>query len=108
MGWTESPGCISATIKIVCDITQAPINEGTECPLHGMEVFMTPSAPPCRQTSPDVDRDWQMTVVFIDDYILAAVVKDRTGRRLLRVSRAALHTIHGLFPSPEQSGHLNG
>jgi hypothetical protein len=61
---------------------------------------MTPSAPPRQQTSPDVDRNWQMTVVVVDDYILAAV-ENITGTRLLRVSRAALHTIHGLFPSPE-------
>ena len=48
-----------------------------------------------------------MTVVFVDNNILATV-EDRTGTRLLHVSRAAMHTIHGLFPSPEQSGHLNG
>jgi hypothetical protein len=73
-----------------------------------MESFMTPNAPPRRQTSPDVDRDWQMTVVFVDDYSLAAV-EDQSGTLLLRTGRAALHTIHGLFPpSTERSGHING
>ena len=103
MGWTESPGCFSATTETGQDIMQAQIDAGTECPSHVMEAFMTPtSAPrPRQQTSPDVDRNWQMTVFFVDDYILA-VVEDRTGtRRLLRVSCAALHTIHGIFPSPE-------
>ena len=107
MGWTESPGYFSAATETGRDIMQALIDAGTECPSHVMEVFMTPSTPPRRQTSPDVDRNWQMTAVFVDDYILAAV-EDRTGTRLLRISRAALHTIHGLFPSPERSGHLNG
>ena len=108
MGWTESPGYFSAATETGRDIMQALIDAGTECPSHVMEVFMNPSAPPHRQTSPDVDRNWQMTAaVFVNDYILAAV-EDRTGMRLLRMSLAALHTIHGLFPSPERSGHLNG
>ena len=108
MGWTESLGYFSEATKIGRDIMKALIDAGTECPFHVMEVFMTPSsAPPRQQISPDVDRNWQMTAIFVDDYILAAV-EDRTGTRLLRMSRAALHTIHGLFPSPERLGHLNG
>ena len=70
MGWTESPGYFSAATGR--NIMQALVDEGTECPPHVMESFMTPSAPPRRQTSPEVDRDWQMSVVFVDDYILAA------------------------------------
>jgi hypothetical protein len=107
MGWTESPGYFSATTESGRDIMHALVDEGTECPPQVMESFMTPSAPPHRQTSPKVDRDWQMTVVFVGDYILAAV-EDRSGMLLLRTGRAALHTIHGLFPPPERSGHING
>ena len=47
MGWMESPGYLfSATTETGRDIMQALIDEGTECPPHVMESFMTPSAPP--------------------------------------------------------------
>ena len=48
-----------------------------------------------------------MSVVYMDDYILAAV-EDQSGSLLQRAGRAALHTIHGLFPSTERSGHVGG
>ena len=68
---------------------------------------MTPEAPARRQTSPETPRKWQMSAVYVDDYILAAV-EDRTGTALQRAGRAALHTIHGLFPDPARSGHQGG
>jgi hypothetical protein len=42
---------------------------------------------------------------YVDDYILAAV-ESPDGSTLNRVGRTALHTIHGLFPPPAQSGHV--
>jgi hypothetical protein len=68
---------------------------------------MAPPASARRQTSPDTERKWQMLAVYLDDYILAAV-EDPTGTLLQRTGRAVLHTIHGLFPPPERSGHLSG
>ena len=68
---------------------------------------MEPSTPARRQTSPDTPRQWQMSAVYVDDYILAAV-EDPTGTLLQRAGRAALHTIHGIFPSLERSGHVGG
>ena len=107
MGWTESPGYFCAATETGRDIMQALIDAGTLLPPHALDAFMTPSAPARRQTSPDVARQWQMSAVYVDDYILAAV-EDSTGRALTRVGRAALHTIHGLFPPPERSGHRGG
>ncbi|KAI2491431.1 adenylate kinase [Fragilaria crotonensis] len=48
-----------------------------------------------------------MSAVYVDDYILAAV-EDRAGTLLQRTGRAALYTIHGLFPPPARSGHIGG
>ena len=107
MGWTESPGYFCATTETGRDIMQALIDEGTLCPPHTMDIFMEPSAPARRQTSPELPHKWQMSAVYVDDYILAAV-EDRTGTLLQRAGRAALHTIHGLFPSPVRSGHTGG
>lgn len=48
-----------------------------------------------------------MSGVFVDDYCLAAV-ENHERTLLKRVSRAALHTIHSIFPPPEVTGHVNG
>jgi hypothetical protein len=60
-----------------------------------------------QHTSPDAECPWQMSAVYVDDYILAAV-ENRSGTALARTGWAALHTIHGLFLAPHQSGHTNG
>jgi hypothetical protein len=107
MGWTESPGYFCATTETGRDIMQALIDGGTVCPPHALDAYMDPSAPARRQTSPATERQWQMSAVFVDDYILAAV-ENPSGTLLQSAGRAALHTIHGLFPPPERSGHLGG
>jgi hypothetical protein len=107
MGWTESPGYFCAATETGRDILQALIDGGTALPPHVMEQFMAPEVPARRQSSPDTQRKWQMSAVYVDDYILAAV-EDRTGTTLQRAGRAALHTIHGLFPAPSRSGHQGG
>ena len=107
MGWTESPGYFCAATETGRDILQALIDEGTILPPHAMDHFMTPVTPARRQTSPDTKRLWQMSAVYVDDYILAAV-ENRAGTALERTGRAALHTIHGLFPPPSRSGHEGG
>jgi hypothetical protein len=107
MGWTESPGYFCAATETGRDILQALIDGHTVLHPHVMDSFMTPSTPARRQTSPTTERPWQMSAVYVDDYILAAV-ENRAGTALERTGRAALHTIHGLFPSPSRSGHLDG
>ena len=107
MGWTESPGYFCAATETGRDILQALIDAGTVIPPHVFDHFMTPNTPARRQTSPDAARPWQMSAVYVDDYILAAV-ENRSGTALAHAGRAALHTIHGLFPAPHRSGHTNG
>ncbi|KAI2500309.1 hypothetical protein MHU86_14189 [Fragilaria crotonensis] len=62
-----------------------------------LRLVHVPEAVVRRQSSPVADRPWQMSAVYVDDYILAAV-ESADGSALQRTGRAALHTIHGLFP----------
>jgi hypothetical protein len=48
-----------------------------------------------------------MSAVFVDDYILAAI-EDPAGKLLQHTARAALHSIHAIFPPPSRSGHTGG
>jgi hypothetical protein len=70
-----------------------------------MEEFMIPARPAKRQRTSG--KTWQMTSVFVDDFILAAV-EDQLGTMLLNTAQAALHSIHGVFPPPHVSGHKGG
>ena len=107
MGWTESPGYFCAATETGRDIMQALIDGSTILHPHILDPYLHPVTPARRQSSPDTPRKWQMSAVYVDDYILAAV-ENCTGTLLQRTGRAALYTIHGLFPPPAQSGHTGG
>ena len=49
-----------------------------------------------------------MMAMHMDDYILAAVQNADGALLLQRMERAALHTIHAIFPPPAMSGHEGG
>ena len=86
------------------DILQALIDAKVQLPSYQSDSFMTSDALARRPTSARSNWPWQMSAVYVDNDILAAVESpDRTT--LDRVERAALHTIHGLFPPPEQLGN---
>ncbi|KAI2489626.1 hypothetical protein MHU86_24957 [Fragilaria crotonensis] len=106
MGWTESPGYFCATTETGRDVIQSLLADNEDLPVHAMETFMTPAFPARRQDKNDKSV-WQMTAVYVDDYILAAV-EDASGTLLSRIGRAALHTIHAIFPPPDKSGHIGG
>jgi hypothetical protein len=97
MGWTQSPGFFSAVTETVRDTIQVLVESDDPLPPHAMESFMVPDRPPKRQKTSE--NTWQMSGVFVDDFILAAV-EDESGSLLLRTARAALHSIHGVFPPP--------
>ena len=108
MGWTESPGYFCAATETGRDIIQALIDSGTHLPPHIFDSYMAPITVVRRQSSSAaITRPWQMSAVYVDDYILAAV-ESPDGTSLERTGRAALHTIHGLFPPPARSGHIGG
>jgi hypothetical protein len=101
MGWTESPGYFCAATETGRDILQALIDGGTALPPHVMEQFMAPEVPARRQSSPDTQRKWQMSAVYVDDYILAAV-EDRTGTTLQRARPSGAAHYPRPFSCPEQ------
>jgi hypothetical protein len=105
MGWTQSPGFFSATTETVRDTIQVLVDDGETLPPHEMEKFMMPQKPAKRQRRDS--KEWQMSSVFVDDFIIAAV-ENQSGTLLRRTARAALHAIHGVFPPPAVSGHVGG
>eukprot|EP00978_Attheya_sp_CCMP212_P036106 scaffold161645_cov59-Attheya_sp.AAC.3 len=83
----------------------AILEEADMLPPHAMESCMVPDHPIKRQWTSQ--NTWQMSGVFVDDFILAAV-EDELGKLLLHTARAALHSIHGVFPPPRVSGYDGG
>jgi hypothetical protein len=61
-----------------------------------------PAQPARRQTSL-TPHQHQMSAVYVDDFLLAAV-EDVSGTLLRRTARATLHAIHSVFPTPEATG----
>lgn len=105
MGWMESPAHFACATETGRDIIQTLVNDGVELPPHTKEHYMAPERPPKRRkTGPN---DFSSLNVYIDDYCLG-VVESPDGTLLKRVSRAALHTIHAMFPPPEALGHIGG
>jgi hypothetical protein len=105
MGWKQSPAAFCAATETGRDIIQGYIDQQVQLPPHVMEPFMAPTRPAKRQCTGHPST--QATYVFVDDYILAAV-EDSSGTHLSSISRAALHGIHAIFPSPTVTGHVNG
>jgi hypothetical protein len=101
MGWNESPAYFCATTESVRDVAQAWLDQGTHKPTHPMETFTAPEKPARTQSSPGPAH--QMSAVYVDDFILAAV-KDASGKFLQRTARATLHAIHSVFPPPSVTG----
>ena len=90
------------------DIMQALIDGGTWLPPHIFDSYMLSNDVVRRHSSPVVDsRPWQMSAVYANDCILAAV-ESPDGSALQRTGRAALHTNRGLFPPLDRSGHVGG
>ena len=107
MGWTECPGYFCAATETGRDIIQALINGGTQLPPHTLDPYMKPEGIVRHQSSPATDRTWQMSAVYVNDYILAAV-ESPDGNVLQRTRRAALHTSHGFLPPKDHFGHMWG
>jgi hypothetical protein len=105
MGWTQSSGFISAVTETVRDIIQVLVEGNESMPPHTMETSMFPERPAKRQWTSNMT--WQMSSVFVDNFMLAAV-ENEEGTLLSLTARAALHSIHGVFPPPSTSGHKVG
>ena len=105
MGWAESPGYFCAATETGRDVLQAVVDSNTHIPPHPLEHFICPIVAAPRQ--PQGAPIWQLSAVYVDDYIIGAV-EDSTGSLLLRTARASLHAIHSIFPPPARSGHTGG
>jgi hypothetical protein len=104
MGWAESPPYFCAATETGRDIIQGLVADRVKLPPHCFEHYMHPTKSAKRSVS---DSPAHGIFVYVDDFIGAAV-EDKSGTLLGRISRAALHGIHSVFPSPEVTGHVGG
>jgi hypothetical protein len=104
MGWAESPAYFFAATETGRDIVDLLLREKVQLPAHPLEKFLEPDDTP--KTAPK-GQEHTAVSVYVDDFILA-VVENEDRSLIRRVSRAALHAIHSIFPPPERSGHVGG
>jgi hypothetical protein len=96
MGWAESPAYFCAATETARDIIHQAVETGQEFPEHVFEEYMNPTKKPKRSTKED---SMYSVSVYLDDFIGAAV-ENASGTLLGRVTKAALHGIHSIFPPP--------
>jgi hypothetical protein len=104
MGWAESPAYFCAATETGRDIIHRAVESKIELPPHVFEEYMRPTKLPKRSTKED---SMSSISVYLDDFI-GAVVENASGTLLGRVTRAALHGIHSIFPPPSITGHVGG
>jgi hypothetical protein len=104
MGWALSPAYFCAVTETGRGIIQGLAADGVELPPHCFEQYMHPTTAAKRSKSASPAH---AIFVYLDDFTGAAV-KDKSGTLLGRITRAALHSIHAVFPSPEITGHIGG
>jgi hypothetical protein len=106
MGWAESPPYFCSATETGRDIIEYLVESKWDLPPHPLEEYVLP-AKTAWLTPTQRDKQYIIIAVYVNDYILGAIKsKDRT--LIKRVARAALHTIHSLFPPPEITGHVGG
>lgn len=96
MGWAESPAYFCAATETGRDIIHQSVETKQELPPHQFEEYMHPAAIPKRSKKED---SMYSISVYLDDFIGAAV-ENVSGTLLDRVTKAALHGIHSIFPPP--------
>jgi hypothetical protein len=101
MGWTESPALFCSATETARDVIQHFIDNDTVLKPHTLEHHFVPDVPAPRQTSPSDDA-WQMSAVFVDDYLLGAV-ESSDGSGLAKTARAALHGIHSFRRATQEA-----
>jgi hypothetical protein len=104
MGWAESPAYFCAATETGRDIIHQSVASKQDLPPHVFEKYMHPAKKPKRSSKED---SMYSVSVYLDDFI-GAVVENASGTLLGRVTKAALHGIHSIFPPPETTGHVGG
>jgi hypothetical protein len=104
MGWAQSPAYFCAATETARDLIQGLVADKTELPPHCFEHYMHPAKSAKRSKN---DSPAHGAYVYLDDFIGAAV-ENKEGTLLGRITRAALHGIHAIFPPPDVTGHIGG
>jgi hypothetical protein len=105
MGWAESPSCYCAAAETGRDVIQELITNKIQLPPHCLKHYMHPAKSAKRSKS---DSPAHGIYVYVDGFIGAAV-ENESGTLLGHITRAALHSIHSVFPpTTSVTGHTGG
>jgi hypothetical protein len=104
MGWVESPGNFCAVTETARDLTEYHVRNETPLPKHPIEEKMTVVHVPERAREKVPSRLLQC---YVDDFCNAAT-QSKDGTHIPAISRAAIHSIHSVFPPTEVTGHKDG
>jgi hypothetical protein len=104
MGWVDSPSYFCAATETGRNVIAKLVSDKTKLPPHPLESHMHPEQATKRSLTNNPVHGMYM---YVDDYI-GACVENKDGTLLGRISRAALHGIHSIFPSPAVTGHTDG
>ena len=114
MGWKNSPAYFCTATDagkfLLRRVLAFTWDSGIEAP-HPFEGYAMPAAP-CRPGKWVAPAEFSMLAqVFVDDFINGVAgepCRDTREAELLWVARAAMHSVHALFPPPGTLGHLGG
>jgi hypothetical protein len=88
------------------DIIEYLVDQKWELPPHPLEEYVLP-AETAWLTPTQRDELYSIIAVYVDDYVFGAV-ESRDATLIKRITMAALHTIHLLFPPFTITGHVGG
>jgi hypothetical protein len=104
MSWAESPSYFCSATETGRNVIQGLVSTKIQLPPHCLEHYMHPAKSAKRSKS---DSPAHGIYVYVDDFIGAAV-ENKSGTLLGRITRAALHGIHSVFPPTSVTGHTGG
>ena len=106
MGWALSPPFFCAASETARDVGEQLVHEPVGAlPEHPLEAMTMPEALqlPRIGTAKEGAAFLHMLEVFVDNFVQLAQTTDEKALR--HCSRAVLHGIHSVFPSPSVTGH---
>ena len=97
MGWLQSPTFFCTATEAAKEVMMRARATNKKSGLSHMEYFMEPAEPV---------EYMSCTTEIVDDFILAT--HPESPEDLKEFSRTSLTAIYSVFPTPKESGHVNG
>ena len=105
MGWAESPPFFCSATETARDIIQFYMSITKTLPTHPLEHHLYQTTHYTKSLSTSANKI-NTTEMYVDDFI--AITNNNTQDNIKHMSRAILHGIHSIFPSPQITNHNGG